>query len=317
MRLSMTSYKETDKMCDVITSQPSLLQMMCRFGISLGVGERSVREVCEASQIDVQTFLAVANYMSQGRGVASFFVDKVSVSALVRYLQQAHAYFLDFQLPNLRRKLIEAIDCSRQNEVAYLILKFYDEFMAEVRNHMMNENSNIFSYVQALVDGHRPQGVLIEHYKKNHDGMDHKLQELKNIIIKYYQPTDTSALLSNVLLSIFNLESDLRAHCEVEDVLFVPAVELLEQKVAEEPLKDEEEPRESLSEREKDIVRCVVSGLTNKEIAEQLFISINTVLTHRKNIARKLEIHSVSGLTIYAIASGIVKLEDLKPSVLN
>lgn len=311
------SYQETDKMYDVIASQPSLLQMMCRFGISLGVGERTVREVCEEGGVDTPTFLAVANYMRQGRGVTSFFVDKVSVVALVKYLKQAHAYFLDFQLPNLRRKLIEAIDCSRQNEVAYMILKFYDEFMAEVRRHMTHEDSNIFSYVESLVAGRRPHGVVMAQYKKNHDGMDHKLQELKNIIIKYYRPSDTSALLSNVLKSIFDLETDLRMHCEVEDVLFVPAVELLERQVNEMPQAVDEEVPDVLSERERDVLRCVVRGQTNKEIANTLFISINTVLTHRKNIARKLGIHSVSGLTIYAIANEIIKLEDLQTEVIK
>lgn len=311
------SYQETDKMYDVIASQPSLLQMMCRFGISLGVGERTIREVCEEAGVDTPTFLAVANYMRQGRGVTSFFVDKVSVVALVKYLKQAHAYFLDFQLPNLRRKLIEAIDCSRQNEVAYMILKFYDEFMAEVRRHMTHEDSNIFSYVESLVAGRRPHGVVMAQYKKNHDGMDHKLQELKNIIIKYYRPSDTSALLSNVLKSIFDLETDLRMHCEVEDVLFVPAVELLERQVNEMPQAVDEEVPDVLSERERDVLRCVVRGQTNKEIANTLFISINTVLTHRKNIARKLGIHSVSGLTIYAIANEIIKLEDLQTEVIK
>jgi regulator of cell morphogenesis and NO signaling len=59
-------------------------------------------------------------------------------------------------------------------------------------------------------------------------------------------------------------------------------------------------------------VRCIVCGLTNKEVAARLFISINTVLTHRKNITRKLNIHSVSGLTIYAIVNKLVRLDEVK-----
>ena len=51
--------------------------------------------------------------------------------------------------------------------------------------------------------------------------------------------------------------------------------------------------------------------MTNKEVAEKLFISINTVLTHRKNISRKLDIHSVSGLTIYAIVNQLVNIEEI------
>lgn len=67
-----------------------------------------------------------------------------------------------------------------------------------------------------------------------------------------------------------------------------------------------------LSSREKEIVICVVKGLTNKEIAEKLYLSTHTVITHRRNIARKLQIHSASGLTIYAIVNKLVELDDIK-----
>ena len=56
----------------------------------------------------------------------------------------------------------------------------------------------------------------------------------------------------------------------------------------------------------------MVKGLTNKEIADALFISVHTVITHRRNIARKLEIHSATGLTIYAIMNHIVDLSEIK-----
>ena len=69
---------------------------------------------------------------------------------------------------------------------------------------------------------------------------------------------------------------------------------------------------EHLSQREKEIVICVVKGMTNKEIADQLFLSIHTVNTHRRNIARKLEIHSVAGLTIYAIVNKLVDISEVK-----
>ena len=81
---------------------------------------------------------------------------------------------------------------------------------------------------------------------------------------------------------------------------------------------DEEEEEEkdnesdTLSQREKEIVTCVVKGMTNKAIADKLFLSIHTVITHRRNIARKLQIHSPAGLTIYAIVNKLVELSDIK-----
>ncbi len=69
---------------------------------------------------------------------------------------------------------------------------------------------------------------------------------------------------------------------------------------------------ELLSAREKEILVLVVKGMTNKEIAQKLFLSTHTVITHRRNIARKLEIHSTSGLTVYALMNKLVELDDFK-----
>ena len=69
---------------------------------------------------------------------------------------------------------------------------------------------------------------------------------------------------------------------------------------------------DGLSEREKEVIVEVVKGYSNKEIAENMFISVNTVMTHRRNISKKLNIHSPAGLTIYAIVNGLVRLEDIK-----
>lgn len=310
------TYKDSDHMCDVICDEPSLLQMLSRFGIPLGVGDQTVRQVCEAHRVDTATFLSVANFIKRGARGAADSIDKVSVACLTEYLKQAHTYFLDFQLPAIRRKLLEALDCSQPGEVSYLILKFYDDYMAEVRKHMQHENRKVFGYVEQLLQGRRTSEYTISQFARGHNSIDVKLQELKNIIIKYYAPTEQAELLNNVLYDIFTCEKDLRIHCQVEDDIFVPAVEILEEKVGiqEEPTVKEEATRteDTLSDREREIVHCVVCGLSNKQIAEQLFISLNTVLTHRKNIARKLNIHSVAGLTIYAIVNKIVNIDELQ-----
>lgn len=61
-----------------------------------------------------------------------------------------------------------------------------------------------------------------------------------------------------------------------------------------------------LSQRETEVLRLIASGMMNKEIADKLGISINTVLTHRKNLTAKLGIRSVSGLSFYAMMNGII-----------
>lgn len=76
-----------------------------------------------------------------------------------------------------------------------------------------------------------------------------------------------------------------------------------------------EEVKRELSQREREIIVCVVKGMTNKQIADTLCLSTHTVISHRRNIANKLQIHSPSGLTIYAIVNKLVDLADIKNTI--
>ena len=103
-------YKPTDKMSDLICENYALLQVLSRFGVSLGFGDKSVQEVCSMNGVDCTTFLAVVNFLTEENNRMQDHVTGLSVPALMDYLQRAHSYFLDFQLPTIRRKLIKAID---------------------------------------------------------------------------------------------------------------------------------------------------------------------------------------------------------------
>ncbi len=72
-----------------------------------------------------------------------------------------------------------------------------------------------------------------------------------------------------------------------------------------------QENSEELSEREREVLQKIALGKTNKEVANELFISTHTVISHRKNITRKLGIKTVSGLTVYAILNQIISMEDI------
>lgn len=90
-------------------------------------------------------------------------------------------------------------------------------------------------------------------------------------------------------------------------------MDILEQKITSlMNFTEEDLDQETLSQREKEIIGCIVKGMTNKEIAEKLYISVHTVITHRRNITRKLQIHSTAGLTIYAIVNKLVELGEVK-----
>jgi DNA-binding NarL/FixJ family response regulator len=77
-------------------------------------------------------------------------------------------------------------------------------------------------------------------------------------------------------------------------------------------LKESSINNESLTVREKEIIVCVIKGMTNKQIADNLCLSTHTVISHRRNITTKLQIHSTAGLTIFAIVNKLVTLDEIK-----
>lgn len=306
----VTHYTSEDRMSDLVSEHYVVLQIMSRFGLSLGFGEKTIGEVCADHRVDAATFLAVVNLLLGNEHPASPAND-VSVATLTQYLKNAHRYFLDFRLPSIRRKLIEAIDCSL-SDVSFAIMRYYDEYVAEVQHHMAYEEQTVFPYVDSLLEGRPQSDYSIDIFRSLHDKVADHLKELKQIILKYY-PTQSSDELNDVLFDIFTCEQELTAHNRVEDELFIPSIEALAARVEIAPKAETE--TEALSARERQIIVCVVKGLTNKEIADELCISTHTVITHRRNIASKLQIHSAAGLTIYAIVNKLVELSEIKETI--
>lgn len=261
-------YQPSNRMSDLIRDDYRLLQVTNRFGIPLGFGDKSVQEVCQNNNVDCYTFLAVANFIQEEDEQIHHNVSNLSISAMLDYLKRTHCYFQNFCLPAIRHRLTEAINSLEATEIRPLILKFFDEYAHEVRNHMEFEDLYEFAYVSNLMNGNieeaeritlnacpmkvqqsksdkhsptKPVPVYQTGNKSNillftrqqalkHKQIDSKLSELKNIIIKYCPARPDSYLLNAVLCDIFNCEKDLELHCRIEDCLFVPAVRLIEEK---------------------------------------------------------------------------------------
>ena len=197
-------YEPKDMMIDLIRDNYNVLQALGSFGINLGFGDKTVEEVCKDNGVDCRTFLIVVNFMVNG-----YFRDEeleyVNVGSLLHYLQANHKYYLDFQLPFMRKELSDSLD--PDGRVDKLIMDFYDAYAAEVRKHMKYEEDRLFPYINSLLEGMRDEAYNIDAYAKHHGMADVKLKELKNIIIKYL-PGDSlrNNMLTATLYDLYNNE---------------------------------------------------------------------------------------------------------------
>lgn len=306
-------FSPSSKMNELIKEDTSLLLTITRFGFSLGFGDKTVQEVCLLNNVDVYTFLAVVNFISDDYNEEEINHHDISIDSVVLYLRNAHHFFLDFKLPLIKKKLIEAINDTLQEEpYRKMIMKFFDDYVSEVQKHMNYENEVVFPYVLNLVEGRKDPRYNIAVFEKNHESIDSKLTDLKNILIKYFPAQQPNYFLNEVLFDLSDCEKDLEKHNRVEDYFFVPITETLEKDFNERQEEPATEKVDNLTDREKEVLADVVKGMTNKEIAQHLFLSTHTVISHRRNITRKLEIHSTAGLTIYAIVNKLVTLDEIK-----
>ena len=304
-------------MISILQDNYAVLRCLGSFGINLGFGNKTVKELCDSEGVDCFTFLCIVNFTINGYlGVDD--VARLSVPTLLQYLKASHEYYLGFELPFIRKELVETIE--EGDNMAQLIMKIYDEYAHSIRKHMKYEERNVFPYVESLLQGKAQDNYDIETFSKHHEQTDVKLRELKNIIIQYL-PADgqRNNQLCATLYDIYNCEAWLAQHAEVEDNIFIPAIRMLEKRVRQNDVSmklsnmiNKNVDSEALSDREREVIVCLVQGMTNKEMADYLCISVNTVITHRKNIARKLQIHSPAGLTVYAIAKGLVDISSVK-----
>ncbi len=221
-----THYYPDDSMTRLIAENFSLINVMTRFGIKIGFGDKTVQEVCNEYEVDTNTFLAVVNFMLDG--FSSFDCSMpLSITSLILYLERSHTYFLDYSLPAIRQKLVQGIK-QRSTDVSFLIMKFFDEYYAEVRKHMEYEEKTVFKYVENLLNGIIPEDFHIATYSEHHEQAADRLGELKKILLRYCPPDADASLMNDALYSICMCENELENHCRVEDALLVPEINRLE-----------------------------------------------------------------------------------------
>lgn len=215
-----------DVIIDIINDDYTILPLLSRFSIPLGLGNETLNDVCRRNDIDVKALLLVLNYIRTGI-IDSSYISVVSPLEVVRFLKNSHDYFINYKFGHIRKNLIAALDLET-SPTNNLILKFFDSFVKKVEDHFRYEENTVFPYVENLVDG-KKSAYTIEIFERHHEEVVDALAELKNIILRYYRTTAPN-LMYDVLVDIYNCEEDLASHSDIENNLLIPMVYDLERK---------------------------------------------------------------------------------------
>ena len=271
------------KMADMIASNYDLILMLPRFGIPLGFGDKSVKEVCREYGVDENFFLTVCNiYTFDDFRPDDDELALIESHMVVEHLQASHRYYVEERLPYLQRHLDHIADSAGEQSAAVL-KKYFSDYYKEVCDHVRREEKNLCQMLDSLRSKEASGHSTSDSYVKSHDNIKDKLADLTQIILKYIPGERLNEEMMELVFDIMQLSRDLEKHAEIEEMLLLPPMDY------------------QLSDREQDVLELVAQGLSSKEIAQRLNIAVNTVNTHRKSITRKTGIKSVAGLAVYVM----------------
>lgn len=226
-----TFYKKNMKVADLIAADNTLLSILRRFEIRLGFGEATIEDICKRYKISTALFLEICNIYSFRHYQPQIgSLEPKDIKSITTYLQASHKYYSEVCFPAIHEEIHllvkELDDVSR-----HLIDKFYDDYDNEVSNHFSYEEERVFPYIKALQEkgkNNSDEKYNISYFEENHGNISEKLNDLKNIIIKYIPEEHSSPLRFEILNNIYTLENDLRKHSQIENKLLIPLVEIME-----------------------------------------------------------------------------------------
>ena len=216
------------KLSDIIDMDYNLVQVISRVGIDLRNAGLPAAEACALAGFDPSTFMLICNvYSYPEQHPSSSDIAGADIKDIIRYLHGSHSYYTGIALRNLEGifdRLVAPFDETMKNAV----LKFFFDYKAELEKHFAREENEVFPYIRALLEGKKPDGYSIGQFEEHHESVDEKLEDMKNIVMKYLPAGCDEELKMWVILSVYRLRDDLRRHTIVEDEILVPIVRNLE-----------------------------------------------------------------------------------------
>ena len=312
----MDKFTSNMKVARLIEANYRLLGVLARVGIDGSFGEKTVSEVCISSGLDPDTIILLCEvYTFPSFKPSMELLRRCHVGDILRYMHQSHDYYLNRAISEMEKSVTKLLEpCQKKQQD--VVWNFFRGYKVEVKNHFGFEEQEVIPYVQGLIIGQSRPGFSIDRFEENHSNIDEKLGDFKNLVMKSLPAVCDNDIRRDLLVRIYALQEDLKCHTYIEDHVLVPMVRLLEnpQRFRDRAREQDEEPEQrlELSDREKEILVSVAQGLLNKEIADKHNISINTVITHRKNITRKTGIRTVPGLTVYAILNNLIDINSIE-----
>jgi len=221
-------YTANMKMADLLDTDYKLLLLLSRFDIELGFGEQTIAKSCEDHGIAPELFLMICNIYSYNNYIPTEQdINSLDVHQLISYLKKSHQYYLENRVNEIA-ELMQVVISQSEKVHGDVLTRFFKEYRKEVLNHFNYEEEIVFPYILGVADGKKSAEYQIQLFEENHTNIEDKINDLKNILIKYLPGQSTSEARTNLLFNLFDLEVDLDKHTLIEELVLVPKVRNME-----------------------------------------------------------------------------------------
>lgn len=214
------------KLCEVIVDEPSVVPVINRFDIVLGVGDRTIKSICKEKGIDTSFFITILNAFIH----ESFFLENVTgafnTGDVVDYLRKTNNSYLRNQLPNIERHFATLISRSDSNNNLPLLFNFYREVKTEIERRIDSDNQ-WFDAIISAEQSNSEVSVAGNAVQAESDSIEDKLSDLINMFVIHLRGDYDRNLCHAVLFAVISLEKDIRQNNRIRNRVLRPLVDAL------------------------------------------------------------------------------------------
>ncbi|HAM94599.1 MAG TPA: helix-turn-helix transcriptional regulator [Porphyromonadaceae bacterium] len=214
------------KLCEVIVDEPSVVPVINRFDIVLGVGDRTIKSICKEKGIDTSFFITILNAFIN----ESFFLENVTgafnAGDVVDYLRKTNNSYLRNQLPNIERHFAALISRSDSNNNLPLLFNFYREVKTEIERRIDSDNQ-WFDAIISAEQSNSEVSVAGNAVQAESDSIEDKLSDLINMFVIHLRGDYDRNLCHAVLFAVISLEKDICQNNRIRNRVLRPLVDAL------------------------------------------------------------------------------------------
>lgn len=214
------------KLCEVIVDEPSVVPVINRFDIVLGVGDRTIKSICKEKGIDTSFFITILNAFIH----ESFFLENVTgafnAGDVVDYLRKTNNSYLRNQLPNIERHFAALISRSDSSNNLPLLFNFYREVKTEIERRIDSDNQ-WFDAIISAEQSNSEVSVAGNAVQAESDSIEDKLSDLINMFVIHLRGDYDRNLCHAVLFAVISLEKDICQNNRIRNRVLRPLVDAL------------------------------------------------------------------------------------------